>query len=326
MAFSTFFKYALVSAALLLPALSLGGCSMQRHFDDPGQAVSSLVSSLRSNNKSELHEILGDEGDDILFSGDAVQDGAAVERFLTAYDQKHTLVPLDDSWVRVDVGNDDWPMPIPIVKDDILQKWYFDTEAGKNELLNRRIGRNELDTIQTCLAVVDAQRDYAETDPMNVGVPVYADRFFSDDGKKNGLYWPTAEGEPFSPLGELAAEASEEGYKRADPHGDTTSGRQPYHGYYYRILQSQGAHAPGGARDYKINGQLVGGFGLIALPASYGSSGVMTFIVNQEGVVYQRDLGKDTAKLAQQIASFDPGPEWKKVDTDTADAAANPDK
>jgi len=203
------------------------------------------------------------------------------------------------------IGKDDWPFPIPLVKKG--DSWFFDTEKGREEVLNRRIGQNELSTIQTMLAIVDAQREYAVKDLDGDGVPEYARKFMSDPGKKNGLYWETKEGEELSPLGPAAAQAREEGYKK--------SGNKPipFHGYYYRILESQGKNAAGGAYDYVVKGKMIGGFAVVAYPAKYGNSGVMTFLVNHDGVVYQKDLGKITAKTANAMKKFDPDSTWKKV-------------
>jgi hypothetical protein len=203
------------------------------------------------------------------------------------------------------IGNDDWPFPIPLVNKG--GKWQFDTKAGLDEILRRRIGRNELAAIQVSLAYVQAQNEYASLDPTGLGPHVYAQRIVSRPGKRDGLYWATAEGEQASPLGELAAEASAEGYKT----GNTPI---PYYGYYYRILTRQGAHAPGGAYDYLAKGKMIGGFALVAYPAQYGNSGIMTFIVNQDGTVFQKDLGPQSDKLARKIEAFDPDSTWAKVD------------
>ena len=192
------------------------------------------------------------------------------------------------------------------------QKWRFDTKAGKQEILARRIGRNELSTIQTCLVYVDAQHEYARKDRDKNGLLEYAQKFRSSPGKEDGLYWDTREGEEESPLGPLVAEAVKEGYGRKT--GKQIAGQPtPYHGYYYRILKAQGKSAPGGAYDYVVNGKMIGGFALVAYPAQYGNSGIMTFIVNQDGAVYQKNLGKNTAKIAQAMESFDPDKTWKKT-------------
>ena len=301
-----------VGTLFVFMVFSFGGCATQRTFAAPDAAVTALVDSMRSDNQQEMHDILGGSSDKLLFSGDAVDDKASIQRFLAAYDQKHDLSPDDAGQMVLSVGNDDWPLPIPLVKN-VFNQWTFDTAAGKDELINRRVGRNELDTIQTCLAIVDAQREYAETDPQHIGMPVYAEKFRSDPGKKNGLYWKAAEGEPPSPLGSLVATAQSEGYSRSS---HTSQGPDPYHGYLFRILTSQGPAASGGARDYLVDGKLLSGFAIVAYPASYGSSGVMTFIIDQDGAIYQRDLGSDTAKLAPQIKVFNPDDRWEKVDPD----------
>jgi hypothetical protein len=202
-------------------------------------------------------------------------------------------------------------MPIPIVRDDATKRWSFDTEAGKDELINRRIGRNELDVIQVLKAICDAQAEYAARDPQGEGLPVYARHIISQEGKKDGLFWPTDEKETPSPIGPLAADAAAEGYKVGSRQDDEP---HPYHGYYYHILTAQGAAAPGGARDYTVNGKLIGGFAVVAWPADYGSSGITTFITNYEGIVYQRDLGEDTDKLARAITAFDPATGWTKAE------------
>lgn len=290
----------------------------QRTFDTPNQAMDALVMALRNWTPDQFKALLGAEGEEELGSGDAIADRNMAKRFLKLYDEKHNLVNEGDGKMILVVGNDDWPMPIPLVKEN--DRWRFDGEAGKEEIVNRRIGRNELDVIEVCRAIVDAQNDYALANPNGSPVNEYARKFLSDPGKKNGLYWPTAEGETPSPLGPFVAEAVEEGYSAASAKpGD---GPRPYHGYCYRMLTSQGAGAKGGAMDYIINGRMIGGFAAVAYPADYGNSGVMTFIVNQDGVVYQKDLGDDTEKLAKAMESFDPaggggGGGWQAVPADT---------
>jgi hypothetical protein len=203
------------------------------------------------------------------------------------------------------IGNEDWPFPIPLVNKG--GQWQFDTSAGLDEILRRRVGRNELSAIQVSLAYVQAQNEYSSLDPAGLGRGVYAQRIISSPRKKDGLYWPSAEGEEPSPLGELAAQAAAEGYKP----GSTPI---PYHGYYYRILTRQGASAPGGAYDYLVKGKMIGGFALVAYPAEYGNSGITTFIVNQDGTVFQKDLGPNTTQLARKIESFTPDQTWTKID------------
>ena len=236
-----------------------------------------------------------------MVSGDEVEDAETLKRFAAAYDAKH-YNKTEGKKATLILGNDDFPFPIPLYTTQ--SGWKFDTAEGRREILYRRIGRNELDTIQTCLAYVDAQNDYAEKDRGD-GAGVYAQRFVSNPGKKDGLFWRD-DGEP-SPLGEFAAEASSEGYKLAGKGA-------PYHGYYFRILKGQGSDAPGGAFNYVVKGKMMGGFALIAWPAEYGNSGVMTFLVNHAGVVYQKDLGRRTDFVAKRLTLFDPDQTWKKVD------------
>ena len=309
MCLSIFQKHPFTLLFVLLLSLLSGGCASQQTFSSPDLAVNALVSSFRTGDQDQTRKILGPAGDELLFSGDPVEVQHGLEKFLAAYDAKHDLTSNDDGTETLNVGNDEWPMPVPLTKND-KGKWYFDTEAGKDEILNRRIGRNELDTIQTCLAIADAQREYAETDPDHDGIPAYAQKFLSDPGKKNGLYWATKEDEPESPLGPLVATAASQGYTHA-----TNDKPQPYRGYFYRMLTSQGPDAADGARDYIVNGHMLGGFAVVAYPATYGNSGIMTFIVNQDGTVYQRDLGADTAKLAAAITSFNPDAQWKRAES-----------
>ncbi len=278
----------------------------QKGFASPEDAIKAWITAARSNDDKELIAIFGPEVKEVIFSGDPVADKQRREKFLSAYDQKNSLTKDGDKMVLV-VGEKDWPFPIPLVKKG--SQWFFDTKAGKEEILNRIVGRDELDTIQTMLAIVDAQREYAMKDRDANGILEYAEKFRSDPGKKNGLYWETKEGEEPSPLGELVAQARAAGYKGTASKGNPV----PFHGYYFRMLMKQGKHAPGGAYDYVINGKMIGGFAVVAYPATYGNSGVMTFLVNHDGVVYQKDLGKNTAKKAKAMTSFDPDKTWTKV-------------
>jgi hypothetical protein len=215
----------------------------------------------------------------------------------------------DDKATMV-IGQEDFPLPIPLVRKDGM--WRFDTAAGRDEILFRRIGKNELEAIQSCLAYVDAQNEYTEKDRTGAGVNTYAQRIISQPGKRDGLFWPTSPGEEASPLGELVAQATRQGYRAG-------GGRTPFHGYYFKILTKQGAAAPGGELEYIVRGKMIGGFALVAYPAEYRNSGVMTFLVNHAGTVYQKDLGPDTARLAERMTSFNPDPSWQKIsDTDTA--------
>ncbi len=292
-------------AALLLAFAPASIAFAQQSYKTPEAAVDALVSAARSSDQKAALVVLGHRGSDIISSGDKVSDAATRQRFIAAYDAKHQITMADDNRATLIVGDNDYPFPIPIVRKGAL--WSFDTEGGRREIMYRRIGRNELDTIQTCLAYVDAQNEYASKDRTGAGVGVYAQRFISSPGKNDGLYWPTAKGEEESPLGALFPEATREGYRAGQ-------GRSPYHGYYYKILTKQGSAAPGGAVDYLVNGKMVGGFAMVAYPAQYRNSGVMTFIVNHNGVVYQQDLGRHTIELAERMTLFNPDASWKQVE------------
>lgn len=295
----------LIGAAGFRDTVAAG--QQQRTFASPGEAVQALVEAVKAGDMEALAAILGPEGRDLISSGDAVADKQGRERFVRAYEQSNTLQRPTETKAVLVIGQDQWPLPIPVVKDG--ETWRFDTAAGKEEILSRRIGRNELDTIQVCLAYVDAQREYARVPREGGALLTYAMKFRSDKGKKNGLYWPIKEGEESSPLGVLVANARAEGYSRKTSDGKPT----PYHGYFYRILTAQGPDAPGGAYDYVVNGKMIGGFALVAYPAQFGVSGVMTFIVNHEGVVYQKDLGRDTETIARTMETYNPDSTWKKA-------------
>jgi hypothetical protein len=296
----------------LLVAASAAGCSAteatKSDFDSAEQAVDALIAALRANDSDKLHSILGSGADDVLDSGDEVADHNNLAAFLAGYDEDHKLVKSGEGETTLIVGKGEWPMPIPVVANG--GRWSFDTEAGKDELLSRRIGRNELDAIQVCLATVDAEREYATEDRDGDGIQEYAAKFLSDPGQKNGLYWPTKEGEPQSPLGELVAEAEDHGYSAAK---SATAGIHPYRGYCFKILTSQTGSAEGGEFDYIVNGQMIGGFAVVAYPAEYANSGIMTFIVSHAGVVYEKDLGEMTKETARAITKYGPGVGWEKV-------------
>ena len=279
----------------------------QKTFASPEEAVKALFDAAKSENQEELMAIFGPAGREVLSSGDAVDDKAVREQFLKAYEVKHALIREGDAKAVLQIGTEDWPFPIPLVKKN--QQWVFDTKKGKEEMNYRRIGRNELSTIQACLAYVDAQREYAAKDRDGDGLFEYAQKFWSTPGKKDGLYWEAKPGEEESPLGDFAARATGEGYKK------TSNKPVPYHGYFFKILKAQGRNAPGGAYDYVVNGRMIGGFGMIAHPANYGVSGVMTFVVNHDGIVYEKNLGKDTTKIARAMKLFNPDKTWKKVET-----------
>jgi hypothetical protein len=280
----------------------------QRSFASPGEAVQALVKAVKAGDMDALAAILGPEGRPLISSGDAVADKQERARFVRAYEQSNTLQRPTETKAVLVIGKDEWPLPIPVVKE--RDAWRFDTAAGKEEILNRRIGRNELSAMQVCLAYVDAQREYARVARESDGVLAYAMKFRSDEGKQNGLYWPIKEGEESSPLGVLVANARAEGYSRKASGGKPT----PYHGYFYRILTAQGTDAPGGAYDYVVKGKMIGGFALVAYPAQYGVSGVMTFIVSHEGVVYEKDLSTDTEKTALAMQTYNPDHTWKKAE------------
>lgn len=280
----------------------------QKLFASPEEAVKALVEALKTGDTKALTAILGPEARPLITSGDTVADTQGRQRLVAEYEQAHKLEKAGDAKAILSIGKDDWPLPIPVVKAG--DAWRFDTAAGQEEILNRRIGRNELSTIQFCLAYVDAQREYARLGRDGASGPEYAQKFLSDKGRRNGLYWKTLQvGEVPSPLGPLVANARAEGYGGKRVGGKPT----PYHGYLFRILTAQGPDAPGGAYDYVVNGRMIGGFALVAYPAQYGGSGVMTFIVNHEGVVHQKDLGEDTAKVAQAMKTYNPDSTWKKV-------------
>ncbi|MEW6586369.1 MAG: DUF2950 domain-containing protein [Nitrospirota bacterium] len=275
----------------------------QKNFSSPEEAVEAVIDSIQKNDKDVMLAILGPEGKDLIDSGDPVADRAGRSRFLQEYNEKHSLKRESADKAVLSVGDDDWPFPIPIVKK--LDKWHLDTKAGKEEILNRRIGRNELNVIEAMKAYWAAQHEYASKNPSNE----YAQKIVSTKSKKDGLYWETKEGEEESPLGSLIAKASKAGYsakKDVKP--------APYYGYYYKILTAQGKNAEGGAYDFIVNGKMILGFALVAYPAKYGNSGVMTFMINQQGIVYQKDLGKDTEKTVTDMTKYDPDRTWQKVD------------
>ena len=293
----------LTIAALLCTAASV--VNAQQAFKTPDEAASALVSAAKTGDRKAIVAVLGPEGNDIVSSGDAVADATTREKFVAAYDAKHQITLEGDNKATMVVGQEDFPLPIPLVRKDGM--WSFDTTAGREEILARRIGKNELDTIQACLAYVDAQNDYADKDRTGAGKGIYAQRIQSSPGKKDGLYWPDAQGNDPAPLGEFFADATKQGYR-------VGGGRIPYHGYYYKILTKQGAAAPDGELEYVVKGKMIGGFALVAYPAAYRNSGVVTFIVSHNGTVYQKDLGPHTARLAERMTSFNPDRSWKKVD------------
>jgi hypothetical protein len=299
----------MIMLALTLCQLAVAATpAKQKSFASPEEAVKAVVAAAKNNDDKEILAIFGASAKDLVFSGDSVADKRRRERFLAAYNEKNSIASQGDSRI-VTVGNNAWPFPIPLVKK--TDGWVFDTEKGREEILNRRIGENEIDAMQVILALVDAQREYAMKDRDGDKILEYARRFRSEAGKKNGLYWEAKPGEEQSPLGPLAAQAQGAGYSAQGPGAGQTA--VPYYGYYYKILEGQGKNASGGAYSYVVNGNMMGGFGLVAFPAEYGNSGVMTFMVNHEGKVFQKDLGATTRAIAQGMKEFDPDKSWTEV-------------
>lgn len=293
----------LVLVAGALYATTVVAAVTQKTFATPEQATAALVQAVKAQDFPAMRAVLGNDPGD-LSSGDKVADRANMQHFIRQYEQKHALVAHGEGLILT-IGNDDFPFAFPLVKTG--ERWRFDTVAGKDELLARRIGANELDAIKVLGAIVDAQHEYAAADRDGDGVLAYAQRFLSSRGKHDGLFWPTKAGESPSPLGPFIANASGEGYQAKQ--GTPT----PYHGYYYRLLKGQGKMADAPAFDYVVHGRAIGGFAVVAYPAKYGSSGIMTFIVNQDGKVYQSDLGGNTAKKAVAMKLYAPGPGWTAV-------------
>ncbi|MBR1266383.1 DUF2950 domain-containing protein [Bradyrhizobium sp. AUGA SZCCT0222] len=291
-----------IPASAVMLCLLTPAAHAQESFKTPDEAAAQLAAAVKSGSQRDILKVLGSAGKEIVSSGDNIADGEDRQRFTTAYDAKHSIKLEGDKKAVILLGADDFPFAIPLARTS--DSWKFDTAAGRLEVLYRRIGRNELSAIQTCLAYVDAQNEYAEKDRTGEGTGVYAQRIVSAAGKKDGLYWPGDD----SPLGELAAQASAEGYK-------VGAGPAPYHGYYFRILTQQGPNAPGGTLSYVVKGKMIGGFALIAYPAEYGNSGVTTFLVNHAGTVYQKDLGDYTMSLVKRMHWFDPDQTWKRVGT-----------
>ena len=308
------FGFAIIASLLVVAAFYQDASAAearrvkQKMFASPEEAVKAFADAIKADDLRQLLTIFGQGAKDIIFSGDDVADKTGREHFAKSYGEMNKLVREGDGKVVLHVGSDDWPFPIPIVKKG--ETWFFDTEDGKDEILHRRIGRNELNTIQVCLAYVDAQREYASTDWDGNGLFEYAQTFASKKGEKDGLYWEAKEGEGQSPFGPLGAKAVAEGVGK----GKSGAKAVPYHGYYFKILKSQGKHAPGGAYDYVAKGKMIGGFALVAYPAQYAVSGVMTFVVSHNGVVFQKDLGRGTEKTVKAMKQYDPDKTWKKVE------------
>jgi hypothetical protein len=305
---NTVFTIRLMLLGLIIP---LAACKKSENpekpsisvFASPDDASNALLAAAKSGDQSALLGIFGPDSKDVIYSGDPVQDKNAADLFVTGYGMMHRWRNMTDGAQILLVGPDNFPFPIPLKKNGD-GKWFFDTATGRDEVINRRIGRNELAIIEVCGAVADAQAEYFARPHDGEKAKQFAVKFISDPGKQNGLYWKPAEGQPASPLGPMAAFATAEGYT-AKPNAHTA-----FHGYYFHMLKGQSDKAPGGARDYVVNGKMTGGFAFIAYPAEYGNSGVMTFIINQDGVLLQKDLGKTTTETATAMSTFDPDSSW----------------
>ena len=302
-----------ITARFLLLGLVifLAGCRNShkpsyRVFASPEDAGEGLLDAAKSGDQNAVLAVFGPESKEIIFSGDAVQDKATVDAFVTAYGVMHRWRKMPDDAQVLLIGADNFAFPIPL-KKNATGRWFFNAAAGKDEILARRIGRNELAVIDVCGALAEAQAEYFAQRLADGSTQQYAVKFISDTGQRNGLYWDTAEGQPRSPLGPLVAFATTEGYS-AKPNSHL-----PFHGYYFRMLTGQGSHAPGGAKGYMVDGKMVGGFAFVAYPAEYGNSGVMTFIIDQDGVLLQKDLGKTTAETATAMTEFDPDAGWSQA-------------
>lgn len=280
---------------------------VQKSFAAPEDAGKALADAVRAKDVGALLAVVGPKSRSWLFSGDEVADREAWDKFLLAYERKHSISQRADGRAMLLVGDGDWSFPAPLVKKE--GAWVFDSAAGREEIINRRVGENELSAIQTLLATVDAQREYAAADLDGNGYNDYARRFISSPGAKDGLYWPATANQPLSPLGPLVGQAAREGYGKKGVKGRA----QPYHGYNFRLLTAQGVNAPGGAYSYLVNDRMIGGFAVVAYPARYGVSGVMTFMVNHDGTVYEKNLGKNTEGEALKMRRFNPDASWKKT-------------
>lgn len=290
-------------ASLPLPAQAVSG---QKTYSSPIEAAKELVEAARSGDPQQLIPVLGPQAKDLVSSGDPVADKNGLARLVKSYDAKHTFSVEAQGYEVLQVGPNDWPFPFPIVRDGL--RWYFDSSRGAEEVINRRIGRNELGAIAVCEGFVAAQKDYASKGRDGNHSGIYAQHLHSDTGKHNGLYWPVSAGQPQSPMGPLVTSAAAEGYTK-----EAADAPAPYHGYLYKMLSAQGPAAPGGEKSYIVDGKMTGGFALLAYPAQYGVSGIMTFIVNQDGVVYQNDLGEQTADLAPKITAYNPDDSWQEA-------------
>jgi len=291
------------------PTRSMAQQPGQKTFSSPEDASNALVTAAQSNDEKALLDIFGPDGKQLVSSGDDTEDAESRANFVRRYQQMHRLAKEPDGTTLLYIGAENWPTPIPLVNRG--NSWYFDTQAGKNEILYRRIGRNEISTISVCQELVAAQKQYYSTQHNE-----YAKEIFSAEGQHNGLYWKAPEGEPQSPVGPLVASAFANDYAKSQ-----AGAPAPYRGYYYRMLTRQGKNGPGGAKSYIVNGKMAEGFAFVAYPAEYTSSGVMTFIVNEDGVVYQKDLGKKTDVLAKAMKEYNPNSSWQKAEEQQEETA-----
>ncbi len=300
-------RFTLLALLVFLAACNKAEKPSVKGFASADDAGNALLEAVKPGDQSALVAIFGPESKELISSGDAVQDKAAIDSFVAGYSEMHRWRKMQDGNQILVVGADNFPFPIPLKKNSSGQ-WFFDTAAGKDEILARRIGRNELAVIDICAALADAQAEYFSQHHSDGGPKQYAPKFISDTGKQNGLYWEPANGQPQSPLGPLVAFATDEGYSLKP------NSHVPFNGYYFRILNKQGGHAPGGAKEYVVDGKMVGGFAFLAYPAEYGNSGIMTFLINQDGVLLQKDLGKTTSETAGAMSEFDPDNSWNQVE------------
>jgi hypothetical protein len=299
--------------SLITLFLALAGCGKTEQqqlsakaFANPDDAANALVAAAKSGDTNAVLAILGPNAKEILSSGDAVQDKEGATAFVARYTDMHRWREMHDGSEILLIGTDNFPFPIPIKKNSSGQ-WQWDTAAGKEEVLNRRVGRNELAAIDICQAIEGAQAEYFSKLHDGSKVNQYATKFISDAGKQNGLYWPVAEGQPQSPLGPMVANATAEGYTK------NSNTPTAFHGYFFRMLNSQSAKAPSGAKEYLAARQMAKGFAVVAYPAEYGNSGVMTFMINQDGLLLEKDLGKSTTEIATKMTQYDPDNSWKAV-------------
>ncbi len=300
-----------LAVAYATPAAATTESAAQRSFASPQAAVDALISALKSDDPKALSAIFGPDGAHLVASGDKVADEATAAKFVARYAQDHSMATQPDGSVILSVGENAWPLPIPLVQSK--GKWSFDTSVGIQQIIDRRIGTNELLAIQTLFSCVEAQQDFFGRMQDSTGTGVYAGQVFSTPGQEDGLYWDASNGEIPSPLAPLIAQAQSEGYLDADTIVPDSPKPEPYHGYLYRILKSQGPDAAEGAKNYIVNGKMTGGFAFVAWPAVYGSTGIMTFIINQDGVAFQQDLGPGTATEVAQMKSFNPDLDWARI-------------